>query len=126
MRDVRIGLFLPIVSDLTESELQDAPSDVQAIYDELMTFNCERIEESAESLALASKYIAEGILFQKQEADARHIAVATINKVDILVSWNFKHVVRYDKIQRFNAVNALRGYKPLEIYTPMEVANEEI
>ena len=126
MRDIRIGLFLPVISDLTESELMNAPQDVQAVYDELTNMNCRRVEESVESLDLASKYIAEGILSQNYENDARHIAVATIGEVDILVSWNFRHIVHYDKIHRFNAVNVLRGYKPLQIHTPMEVAHEEI
>ena len=126
MRNIRIGLFMPVISDLTESELINAPQDVQTICDELTNMDCRRIEESAESLDLASKYIAEGILSQNYENDARHIAVATIGEVDILVSWNFRHIVHYDKIHRFNAVNVLRRYKPLQIHTPMEVAHEEI
>lgn len=125
MRDIRIGLFLPVISDLTERELDEAPSDVQAVYDEIIEIGANRINESVESLELARKYISEGILTENYEVDARHIAVATVNEVDVLVSWNFKHIVHYDKIRRFNAVNVLMGYSTLEIHTPMEVANEE-
>ena len=126
MRDIRIGLFEPVISDLTEAELRDAPSDVQAVYDELTGLGCRRIEESVESLELAGRYIVEGILSETHRNDARHIAVATVGQVGMLVSWNFKHVVHYDKIRRFNAVNALTGYSPIQIYTPMEVASEEV
>jgi hypothetical protein len=125
-RDIRLGLLIPVISDITESELADAPPEVQAVYDELEDGVLERIEETPECITLAEKYIAEGILSEKFRADARHIAVATVNEVDVLVSWNFKHVVHHDKIRRFNAVNALCGYRPLQIFTPLEVANEEL
>ena len=91
-----------------------------------MSLDCRRIEESAESLDLASKYVAEGILPETFASDARHIAVATVNAIEILVSWNFKHIVHYDKIRAFNAVNVLRGYGPLQIHTPMEVTSEDV
>lgn len=125
MRDIRIGLLAPVISDLTEEELRNAPPRVRAVYDELMAMGCERATESRQCLELAAKYIQEGILTETYRDDARHIAIATVNDVDILVSWNFKHIVHYDRIRRFNAVNALRGYRPLQIFTPMEVAHEE-
>lgn len=54
-----------------------------------------------------------------------HIALATVNKVDLVVSWNFKHIVHYDKIRKFNSVNIELGYKPIEIYSPREVTINE-
>lgn len=57
--------------------------------------------------------------------DMLHIALATIAEVDVLVSWNFRHVVRLDKIRLFNAVNLELGYKPLTIYSPREVITYE-
>ena len=51
-----------------------------------------------------------------------HIAVATVGEVDVVVSWNFKHIVRLDKIQLFNGINIELGYRPLAIYSPREVA----
>jgi hypothetical protein len=53
--------------------------------------------------------------------DMLHTALATIAEVDVLVSWNFRHVVRLDKIRLFNAVNLEMGYKLLTIYPPLEV-----
>jgi hypothetical protein len=52
-----------------------------------------------------------------------HIALATIAVVDLLVSWNFRHIVRYDKIRLFNAVNLEQGYRAIQIHTPREVTN---
>jgi len=58
-------------------------------------------------------------------ADAQHIAIATIEKVDILVSWNFKHIVNINRIHAFNSVNIRLGYPLLEIRTPREVLENE-
>ena len=51
-----------------------------------------------------------------------HIAIAAVAEVDVVVSWNFRHIVRLDKIRLFNGVNLECGYKPLTIYSPREVA----
>lgn len=58
-------------------------------------------------------------------ADALHIALATVGQVDLVVSWNFKHIVRFDKIRLFKAVNREMGYKEIEIYSPREVARDD-
>lgn len=63
------------------------------------------------------------IVSPKYADDAVHIALATAAEVDLLVSWNFRHIVHYEKIRLFNAVNLERGYKPLQIYSPREVAH---
>jgi hypothetical protein len=125
MRNIRIGIFVAVISDLTEHELIGAPPTVRKMLEEIKEGSCERILETSESLTLSEKYLTEGIVTRTFDEDARHIAIATVNEVDILVSWNFRHIVHYDKIQRFNAVNALMGYNELRIFTPMEVASEE-
>ncbi|MBI5245267.1 MAG: PIN domain protein [Elusimicrobia bacterium] len=126
MRDIQSGLLAPMVSNITETELKEAPQEVQAVYDDLMEGAVQRVQESPESIELARKYISEGILTENFEYDARHIAVAAVSGADIVVSWNFKHIVRFDKILRFNAVNVLLGYKQLQIFSPMEVVREEL
>lgn len=70
---------------------------------------------------LSDAYLRHRILTHKFHNDARHIAIATGAGADLLVSWNFKHIVRFDKIQKFNAVNIEMGYKPISIYSPREV-----
>ncbi len=78
-----------------------------------------RVDEDA--VSLVQHYIAHSVLGQRFMNDMLHIALATIAEVDVLVSWNFKHIVRLDKIRLFNAVNLEQGYKPLAIYSPREV-----
>ena len=55
--------------------------------------------------------------------DCRHIALGTIWKVDVLASWNFKHIVNLDKIKVYNSVNLRMGYQMLEIRSPLELIN---
>ena len=92
---------------------------------DLLTLTPETLIITPEMLALADAYQEHGILTPKFYADGLHIALATSAEVDLLVSWNFRHIVRYDKIRLFTAVNLERGYKPLAIYSPREVASDE-
>ena len=85
----------------------------------------EYLELSEDAAALASSYVEAGILSESFYNDAMHIALAPIAEVDMVVSWNFKHVVHYEKIRRFNAVNLASGYRTVEIYSPREVAYHE-
>ena len=83
------------------------------------------MEVSEEALELSNLYQSKKILSPKYFDDGLHIALATINKIDLLVSWNFKHIVHFDKIRLFNSVNMELGYKPIEIFSPREVATIE-
>ena len=119
--DFRTGIFLPLLSEVVAAEIADAPETVQSIYAELVSLNAEvlTIEESA--LGLAEEYQKRSILTPNFYDDGLHIALATVAEADLLVSWNFKHIVRFDKIRLFNAVNIEFGYKPLQIFSPREV-----
>jgi len=119
--DCRAGNLHPVVSSVTEAELMDAPTEVVEIYQELQSIGLTVIEISSEALELANAYITRGILTPKHQNDALHIALAAIENVDILVSWNFHHIVRFDQIRRFNAVNLELGYKSIDIRSPHEV-----
>ena len=81
----------------------------------------EILEVGDEALELLASYQKRQILGSKYRNDMLHIALATVAEVDILVSWNFRHIVRFDKIRLFNAVNLEFGYKRLEIYSPRGV-----
>ena len=83
----------------------------------------EVFEATESALELADAYQAYGILTPKFYDDGLHIAVATVGEADVLVSWNFKHIVHFDKIRMFNAVNLEYGYKPLQIFSPREVTS---
>jgi len=124
-RDFREGTFDPVVSDLVAAEVEPAPEKVQALYRELMTLGAELLPLSDESITLADRYLERGIVSERFRADALHIAVATVGQVDLLVSWNFRHIVRFDRIRMFGAVNRESGYKEMEIYSPREVTYYE-
>lgn len=124
-KDFRRGRFLPVVSDVTSAEIAGAPRFVQEAYSELLNFGAEMVEVSAEALALLDGYASRGVLGAKFRNDMLHIAPATVAEVDVLVSWNFRHIVRLDKIRLFNAINLEQGYKPLSIYSPREVVSDD-
>lgn len=119
--DFRAGTFAPILSALLETELRRAPESVRAVYGELLALVEESIPVSDEALDLLAAYEAHGVLGSRFRSDMLHIALATVADVDVLVSWNFRHIVRFDKIRLFNAVNMEQGYKALSIHTPREV-----
>ena len=81
------------------------------------------LKEEAETLA--RNYIDYGVVSVKHIADAQHIAIASVERVDILVSWNFQHIVNIDCIHAFNSVNLKLGYPLLEIRSPREVVHEK-
>jgi predicted nucleic acid-binding protein len=122
---IRRGDVLGVLSDTTLAELADAPPDVRKIVDELPERCLEFIYQDEESEALAESYIQQNVLPSRMRVDAQHIAVATVAKVNVLVSWNFRHIVNLDRIHGFNAVNLRAGYPMLEIRSPREVLTDE-
>ena len=121
LADFRAGTFSLILSDLTEAEIEDAPDEVKRVYMEFRETSTNVIELTAEAAELADAYLQHGILSENFLNDARHIAIATVGGADLVASWNFKHIVHFEKIQRFNAVNIEAGYKPISIFSPREV-----
>jgi hypothetical protein len=121
IEDFRNGNFMPVLSDVTAAEIQRAPVPVQELFHEMIALGAEVIHISNESLNIVENYRIHEILSDRFRNDMLHIALATIAEVDVLVSWNFKHIVRLDKIRLFNAVNIEMGYKGLAIYSPREV-----
>lgn len=115
--DFRLGLFVPVVSSVVAAEVEDAPDAVRAAYDELLALDAEVLLVTDEALDLADA------LTPKFYDDATHVALATLAGVDLVVSWNFRYIVYYDKIRAFNAVNLERGYKPVQIHSPREVTH---
>ena len=124
-QDFKNKIYSPVISEVVETELKLAPTNVKELYRDLLKLNCEILEITAESLELAKTYQDRNILTPKYFDDGLHISLATINKVDLLVSWNFKHIVHFDKIRLFNSINIELGYKPIEIYSPREVTTIE-
>jgi predicted nucleic acid-binding protein len=112
-----------VISDLLELELIQAPKHVNELLLKYPTDRFERIELTEEIMNLADRYIAEKVVGRTSLEDCRHIALATINRVDVLASWNFKHIVNLDRIKGYNSVNLRLGYPTIEIRTPQELVS---
>jgi predicted nucleic acid-binding protein len=112
-----------VISDLLELELIQAPKRVSDLLLNYPADRFERIELTQETMNLADKYITENVVGKTSLEDCRHIALATINRVDVLASWNFKHIVNLDRIKGYNSVNLRQGYPTIEIRTPKELVS---
>ncbi len=123
--DFKKGLRIAVISDLTRRELEGAPDMVKKRLLSIPIEYVENVTLNNETELLAQKYIDEGVVTDKHIIDAQHIALATIEHIDVLVSWNFQQIVNLNKIQGFNAVNLKTGYSILEIRSPREIINEE-
>jgi hypothetical protein len=99
--------------------------EVQDILAEIPERHIEYVELVEEAVNLAKKYIGEGVIGEGNLVDAEHIAIATVCRVDVLVSWNFKHIVNLQRIHGYNSVNLKHGYPLLEIRSPLEVIDYE-
>lgn len=119
------GGFVQVLSEHTLRELGSAPLEVRKRVEEIPKENQIVLPDSDEADSLAQAYLDHGIVGPGSRADALHVALATVGGVDVLVSWNFKHVVNLGKIRLFNAVNLEQGYGLIEIRTPKEVLIDE-
>ena len=116
---------IAVVSDITLDELNDAPQRVLDNFNLLPDDSLEVLTSNSEIHQLAKKYIMEGALSEKFYEDALHIAIATYYQVNVLASWNFKHIVNLDRIRMYNSVNLKNGFLILEIRTPREIIKFE-
>ena len=107
-----------VVSKLLEYEVSFAPDNVKDFFDSLPKELIEYVEITEDAKTLANKYIEEKVVGKSSLADCQHIAIATLNRVNVLVSWNFKHIVNLDKIRGYNGINYQNGYNMIEIRTP--------
>jgi len=124
-RDFKAGHYRPVLSDITIAELLQSPKEVESLLKHPGLRGAERVYLEAESISLAEAYISEGVVTDANRVDAQHIAIATVERVDILVSWNFRHIVKWSRIRAFNAVNLKSGYPELEIRSPRELCHEK-
>jgi len=112
--------FVVYFSEINDAELINAPQHVKDVKD-LIPADCfHYINVTDEVETLMQLYISEKALGRASENDAYHIALASVNRVDCLISWNFKHIVNYDKIKMFNAINMRFGYPLIDIRSPLE------
>ncbi len=121
MNEICKGKKIAVVSDITYREIELAPEFVQQELFKLPEEFIENSNSDAETEFLAEQYIKAKTVTREYYEDALHIANATIKKVDVVASWNFKHLVNLEKIRKYNAVNLTEGYSIIEIRTPREI-----
>jgi len=129
-RDITLKLFkdLPLIaegiyiSDEVIREISRAPEPRKSQLEGLLgETNPYLLEMGIEAEELAERYIKEGIIPERYRGDALHIAVAVINGIDAIISWNFEHIVKLKTRVMVNGVNRLLGYHEIEICSPEEV-----
>lgn len=118
---VKLRQIKIVISNVTEREIMKARKEIRDFYTSLPKEFIEFIELTPDAIALAEAYIKEKVVGKTSIEDCLHIALATINHVDILVSWNFKHIVNIYRIRGYNSVNLKLGYQTLEIRSPKEI-----
>lgn len=117
--------FQVYISEITELELLEAPEKVKELVTKIPESTLIRLELNKESEELAQKYISENVLGQASQNDAYHIALASVNRLDVLISWNFKHIVNFNKIRLFNSANLKNGYPQIDIRSPKELIDHD-
>jgi len=119
------GEIICVYSNLTESELSNAPAKVREFFEGIPSNLKEKVTVTSDALLLAETYVNEKVVGETSLDDCIHIATATINKVDLLVSWNFKHIVNVYRIRGYNSINLRLGYPSLNIHSPKEIVGYE-
>ncbi|MDA2925842.1 hypothetical protein MYX78_01185 [Acidobacteria bacterium AH-259-G07] len=123
---LRRGVWDGFVSVLVLEEVSRAPASVrQLIAAEIEKTPLLVLEESEESLTLARAYVDSGAIPRQYEDDGRHVAIATVNDIRIIVSWNFRHMVNIERKRRLNSVNLREGFPLIDLISPWEVGYEE-
>jgi predicted nucleic acid-binding protein len=126
---LRQGEYDVYLSTITIEELGDCKDEIkqEILLKYVNGIDCTILNTSEETEKIANMIIKNGILTQKSFDDCLHIACAVLAECDIIVSWNFKHLVNVKTIRGVRAITELTGYRSIEIYTPtmLLVDNEE-
>ena len=117
--------FTLLFSSVTQDELENAPNKVKELVKSIKSDSTEFLDTTDEAVDLATEYITEKVVGHTSYADCLHIALATINRADFLVSWNFKHIVNVQRIRGYNSINIKNGYRQIEIRSPREFEKYE-
>ena len=122
--EVKKGEYNIVVSNITEGELLNAPERVKTLLNDL-NIDYEVLKLTDDAVNLALEYIKENVVGQTSYEDCLHIAIATISRIDLLVSWNFKHIVNIKRIRGYNGINIKNGYPSIEIRSPKDLIDYE-
>lgn len=123
-KQIKEGLFSLCISEVVAREIENAPENVSDFFNSLLPL-AENLSITKPCIDLREEYIQKGIVTRKYLDDALHVATATVSSCNIIVSWNFKHIVHFEKISLYNAINRINGYREIFINSPSEVINYE-
>lgn len=119
---VHEGDFVVLLSTVTLRELEKSPEAIKAVWQGLPAERVEILPIGGDVQELAEAYVNAGVLAASSQNDALHVAAATAAGADLILSWNFKHIVNFSRIRGFNSVNISLGYRALTILSPLEVS----
>ena len=122
--DVRSGRFQLITSPIVEDEVAFAPQSVRQLFDEMLRY-AEAVGINGDVIKLQTAYLKADVVSRRWAADALHVALASVWRCSLLVSWNFRHIVHFQKIPLYNAINTLQGHVQIGIFSPLEVLHYE-
>jgi predicted nucleic acid-binding protein len=122
--EVKRNRFTLVTSAVVQAEIEPSPEKVKEFFEEIIDIT-EIIEVSEEAIQLRDAYLTASIVTPKYSDDALHVALATVSNCSLIVSWNFQHIVHFEKIPLYNAVNTLNGYPEIKIFSPLEVIKYE-
>jgi hypothetical protein len=115
------GKIICLYSELTDEELDSAPSRVRELFNNLPSKYIKKIPINQQIINLAEEYITQKVVGKTSRDDCIHIAAATIHQADALISWNFKHIVNSNRIVGYNQVNSQNGLPKITIKSPREI-----
>jgi len=118
------GSFRLVTSAVVQAELEAAPPKVRKLFERVLP-STEIVDVSAEALRLQQAYVKANIVSTRWSDDALHVALASVSGCGVIVSWNFRHIVHFQKIPLYNAINEVNGHRPILIYSPREVISYE-
>ena len=118
---VLTGDVAALISDTLVAELVDAPEQVQNLLQRVIDSGYERLSLDQEAEHLRDAYLMAGVVTAQYADDAMHVAHATLARADVIVSWNFKHLVNPSRVRAFNGVNMAERYGPVIIMTPSDI-----
>ncbi len=121
---IKAGRFSLVTSELVRREIVAAPQTVRQLFDDMLPI-ADIATVTAETIQLQQAYLNAGIISERFATDALHVALATVSGASMIVSWNFRHIVNFQKIPKYNAVNKLYGFNDIAIYSPLEVIRYE-
>ena len=123
--DVINGEYEIFISPIVTDEIEKCASPKrEQLYKKLDEIEFQILAKTNEVSLLAQEYIANGVLKEKNHDDCMHIAFAAVYNCDVIVSWNFKHLVNFKTINKVKVVNAINNYREISIVTPTMLLEE--